>query len=100
LIFPITHRKAIRSTNLLERLLEEDRRRTKVLPHAFGEKGLLKLMFAATIRASEKWRKLSITNFERAQLEHLREELNEKFKRRHQPTVASAPSSFSSKTGT
>lgn len=100
LVFPITHRKAIRSTNLLERLLEEDRRRTKVLPHAFGEKGLLKLMFAATIRASEKWRKLSITNFERAQLEHLREELNEKFKRRHQPTVTSAPSAFSSKTGT
>jgi transposase-like protein len=100
LVFPITHRKAIRSTNLLERLLEEDRRRTKVLPHAFGEKGLLKLMFAATIRASEKWRKLTITNFERAQLEHLREELNEKFKRRHQPTVMPAPSAFSSKTGT
>lgn len=100
LVFPVTHRKAIRSTNLLERLLEEDRRRTKVLPHAFGEKGLLKLMFASTIRASEKWRKLTITNFERAQLEHLREESNEKFKRRHQPTVTPAPSAFSSKTGT
>ena len=100
LVFPITHRKAIRSTNLLERLLEEDRRRTKVLPHAFGEKGLLKLMFAATIRASERWRKLTITNFERAQLEQLREELNDKFKRRHQPTVTPAPSAFSSKTGT
>jgi len=100
LVFPVTHRKAIRSTNLLERLLEEDRRRTKVLPHAFGEKGLLKLMFASTIRASQKWRKLTITNFERAQLEHLREELNENFKRRHQPTVTTTPSAFSSKTGT
>jgi putative transposase len=100
LVFPVTHRKAIRSTNLLERLLEEDRRRTKVLPHAFGEKGLLKLMFASTIRASDKWRKLTITNFERAQLEHLREELNENFKRRHQPAVTTTPSAFSSKTGT
>jgi len=84
----------------LGQLLEEDRRRTKVLPHAFGEKGLLKLMFAALTRASEKWRKLKITTLERAQLEHLREELNEQFKRRHQPTVTPAPSAFSSKTGT
>jgi transposase-like protein len=100
LVFPISHRKAIRSTNLLERLLEEDRRRTKVLPHAFGEKGLLKLMYASTIRASSKWRKLKVTNFERAQLERLREELNAQFKRRHKPTVTPAPSTFSSKTGT
>ncbi len=100
LLFPITHRKAIRSTNLLERLLEEDRRRTKVLPHAFGEKGLLKLMFAATIRASEKWRKLTVTNFERAQLEQLREELNQQFKRRHKPAVTPTPSAFSSNVGT
>lgn len=98
--FPITHRKAIRTTNLLERLLEEDRRRTKVLPHAFGEKGLLKLMFAATIRASEKWRKLTISNFERAQLDQIREELNQEFKRRHKPAVSPAPSHFSSNVGT
>jgi transposase-like protein len=99
--FPITHRKAIRSTNLLERLLEEDRRRTKVLPHAFGEKGLLKLMFAAVIRASDKWRKLIVSNFERAQLDQLREELNQEFKRRHKPAVTpQTPSAFSSNTGT
>jgi len=97
--FPITHRRAIRSTNLLERLLEEDRRRTKVLPHAFGERALLKIMFAATIRASQKWRKLKVTNFEREQLQQIRQELDEEFKRRHTPAVTPAPSTFSSKIG-
>jgi transposase-like protein len=100
LVFPITHRKAIRSTNLLERLFEENRRRTKVLPHAFGERPMLKLMFAAVIRAAEKWRKLKVTNFEREQLRQLREEMNEQFKRRHAPAATPAPSSFSSKVGT
>lgn len=100
LVFPVTHRKAIRSTNLLERLFEENRRRTKVLPHAFGERPMLKLMFAAVIRAAEKWRKLKVTNFEREQLRQLREETNERFKRRHTPAVPSAPSAFSSKVGT
>jgi putative transposase len=100
LVFPITHRRAIRSTNLLERLFEENRRRTKVLPHAFGERPMLKLMFAAVIRAAGKWRKLKVSNFEREQLRHLREEMNENFKRRHTPAVTPAPSAFSSKTGT
>jgi transposase-like protein len=100
LVFPVTHRKAIRTTNLLERLFEEDRRRTKVLPHAFGERPMLKLMFAAVIRASAKWRKLKVSNFEREQLRRLREEMNERFKRRHAPAVPPAPSAFSSKVGT
>jgi putative transposase len=34
--FPAEHRKRIRTTNLLERLLGEGRRRTKVIPH-FGQ---------------------------------------------------------------
>jgi putative transposase len=100
LVFPITHRRAIRTTNMLERLFEENRRRTKVLPHAFGERPMLKLMFAAVIRASEKWKNLKVTNFEREQLRQLREEINERFKRRHAPAVTPAPSPFSSKTGT
>jgi transposase-like protein len=45
--FPLNHRRSIRTTNLLERLFEEERRRTKVIPHAFGERPLMKLMFAA-----------------------------------------------------
>jgi transposase-like protein len=53
---PIAHRKAIRTTNLLERLFGEERRRTKTILHAFGEQAVLKLMFAALARASQSWR--------------------------------------------
>ncbi len=48
-----TSRRAIRTTNLLERLFGEERRRTKVIPHAFGERAVLKLMYASLIRASQ-----------------------------------------------
>jgi hypothetical protein len=36
------HRRAIRTINLLERLFGEERRRTKVIPHAFSERAALK----------------------------------------------------------
>jgi len=53
---PVTHRRATRTTNLLEGLFVEARRRLKIIPNAFGEKPLLKLMFAAMTRAAERWR--------------------------------------------
>ena len=49
---PVTHRRAIRTTNLLERLFVEERRRLKIIPNAFGEKPVLKLMSRAMIRAT------------------------------------------------
>jgi transposase-like protein len=99
--FPLAHRQAIRTTNLLERLFEEERRRTKVIPHAFGERPLVKIMFAAVIRATDRWRKISMTAFEQKQLEAIRKELDEEFRRKHQPAVkGSAPSPISSKFGT
>ena len=49
--FPVTHRRAIRTTNLLERLFGEERRRLKIIPNAFGERAVLKLMFGALIHA-------------------------------------------------
>ena len=69
---PIAQRKTTRTTNLLERLVGEDRRRTKIIPHAFGEKPVLKLMFAALIRASQSWRRVVISEFELKQLSELR----------------------------
>jgi hypothetical protein len=36
--FLLQHRKVIYTTNLLERLSFEERRRTKIIPHAFGER--------------------------------------------------------------
>ena len=38
---PVTHRRATRTTNLLERLFVEDRRRLKIIPNGFGEKPVL-----------------------------------------------------------
>jgi transposase-like protein len=55
---PVTHRRAIRTTNLLERLFVEERRRLKIIPNGFGEKAVLKLMFGALVRAAERWRGL------------------------------------------
>jgi transposase-like protein len=85
--FPIAHRKVIRTTNLLERLFGEERRRTKVIANAFGERPVLKLMFAALIRATAQWRGITVRAFERKQGEVIREELDAEHSRRHASPV-------------
>lgn len=85
---PIAHRRVIRTTNLLERLFGEERRRTKVIPHAFGEKAVLKLMYASLLRASQSWRRVVISDFERHQIEQIRKELDEEFRQRTASTVS------------
>jgi transposase-like protein len=87
---PIAHRRVIRTTNLLERLFGEERRRTKVIPHAFGERPVLKLMYAALIRASQTWRRIVISEFELKQIEELRNELDKEFKERTASALQSA----------
>jgi putative transposase len=66
---PSLHQKSIRSTNLVERGFEEERRRSKVIPKFRGEKECLKLVFATLWRASERWLKVKFTEIERKQLE-------------------------------
>jgi putative transposase len=96
--FPLAHRRTIRTTNLLERLFGEERRRTKVIPHAFGERAVLKLMYAALIRAGERWRGIRFSDFERRQLKAIRDELDREFTARTAPVVNQvAPISLSSK---
>jgi putative transposase len=85
--FPLGHRRAIRTTNLLERLFGEERRRTKVIPHAFGERALLKPMYAALIRAAERWRGIRLTEFEQRQLKAIREEIDKDFAARNAPAT-------------
>ncbi|MDW8468280.1 MAG: IS256 family transposase [Burkholderiales bacterium] len=98
---PIAHRRTARTTNLLERLFGEERRRTKVIPHAFGERPVLKLMYAALIRASATWRRIVITPFELKQLESLREHLNRRYAERTAPAnLNPSRSRISSKNGT
>src|SRR5262249_49172255 len=85
--FPLAHRRAIRTTNLLERMFGEERRRTKVIPRAFREHAVLKLMYAALIRAGERWRGLRMTELECRQLAAIRNELECLYAERTAPVV-------------
>ena len=102
--FPIAHRRVIRTTNLLERLFGEERRRMKIVAHAFGERAVLKLMYAALIRASESWRGIQMKPLEVKQLEVIRAELDAEHERRHAATRSMSegvsPSRISSKNRT
>ena len=89
---PITHRRAIRTTNLPERLFVEERRRLKNIPNAFGEKAVLRLMFGAMIRAPERWRSIRVSELERRQMRAVREELHREYEAANGlGTKASAP---------
>jgi len=90
--FPVTHRKTIRTTNFLERLFLEERRRTKVIPHAFDEKPLLKLMYDSILLALETWRNLSVSESESRKLESIRLKQNEQFEKNHAPVIVQKPS--------
>jgi transposase-like protein len=87
---PIGHRRAIRTTNLLERMFGEERRRTKVIAHAFGERAVMKLMYAALMRARQGWRNVIITPFEVKQIQTLRDHLRDQFEQRHASPLKSA----------
>ena len=54
--FPFAHRLHIRTTNLLERLFGEGKRRTKVIPRFTSEASGLSLVFAVLVDVSEGWR--------------------------------------------
>jgi len=94
---PITHRRFIRTTNLLERLFGEERRRLKIIPNGFGEKPVLKLMFGALIRAAERWRGLRFTEFELRQIAAVRKELHQEYEASITPPARSSHARVSSK---
>ncbi len=71
---PPVHRKHIRTTNLIERSFEEERRRARVIPRFRSEKECLKLVFATLWRSSERWRRIRFSEHERRQLERYRQE--------------------------
>jgi putative transposase len=72
---PVRHRVNARTTNLLERSFEEERRRTKVIPRLLDEKSAMKLVFATLMRCSDRWNRVSISDLERQQLRLLRRQL-------------------------
>jgi transposase-like protein len=79
---PVRLRKSVRSTNLLERSFEEERRRSKVIPRFFTEKSCLKLAFAVLWRVSGRWQRVKLTKRELEQLDELRLKLGQ---RRYDP---------------
>jgi putative transposase len=76
---PPAHHKFIRTTNLAERAIEEERRRTKTIPRFFDEKSGLKLCYAALMRASARWQRVTISDFDRVRLANLREQLHQEY---------------------
>jgi len=72
LYVPQRHQQYVRTSNLAERAFEEERRRTKVIPHLWDEGSVVKLVFAVLIRVSERWGKKCFSEFEQQQICSLR----------------------------
>jgi putative transposase len=72
LYVPQRHQQYVRTSNLAERAFEEERRRTKVIPHLWDEGSVVKLVFAVLIRVSERWGKKCFSEFEQQQIRSLR----------------------------
>ena len=72
---PARLRPLVRSSNGLERAFEEERRRSKTIPHFFGEKPCLKLMYGVLARVSGRWTRVHYTATELEQIAALRASL-------------------------
>jgi transposase-like protein len=59
--FPEVRTRWIRTTNLLQRLLEKGKRRTKVLLRFPGEAACLRLVHATLLKALESWHGVRMT---------------------------------------
>ena len=70
--FPEAHHVRIRTTNRLERLNGESRRRAKVIPRFPTERSCLTLLYASLIGASKHWREIPMTAAILRQLQQLR----------------------------
>lgn len=73
--FPEIHHRRIRTTNRLERLNGETRRRTKVIPRFPTERSCLTLLYASLMAASKLWRGIDMTAATLRQLAALRAEV-------------------------
>jgi len=97
---PPAHRRYVRTTNMLERLFEEDRRRMRAVGTSFGERPVLKLMYATLIRASETWRSITITEFEARQLSELQDQRENNRRAETQAQTGSASNQIYSRSET
>jgi len=72
---PASHRRRVRTTNTLERLIEEARRRTKVIGPMAGERSGLSLIHAVLLDVSKRWRGIKMTPDDLEKLNTLRGEV-------------------------
>ncbi len=72
---PESHRRRVRTTNTLERLIEEARRRTKVIGPMASERSGLSLIHALLVDVSKRWRGLKLTPGDLEKLNVLRSEV-------------------------
>ena len=72
---PQRHQQYVRTSNLVERAVVEERRRPKVIPHLWTEGSLVHLVFGGLIRVSDRWSKKCFSEFEQQQIRSLRERL-------------------------
>jgi putative transposase len=75
LAVPQRHQQYVRTSNLVERAFVEERRRTKVIPHLWGERSLVNLVFGVLIRVSDRWGKKCFSELEQHQIRSLRGKL-------------------------
>jgi transposase-like protein len=76
LYVPQRPQQYVRTANLAERACEEERRRTKVIPHLGDEGRVVKLGFAVLIRVRERWGKKWFSEVEQQQMRRLRRRRN------------------------
>ena len=79
------------------RLIVEERRRLKIIPDGFGEKPVLKLVFGALIRATDRWRGPRFTKFEQRQIAAVRKELDKEYEASITPLAKSSQPRVASK---
>lgn len=72
---PESHRRRVRTTNSLERLIEEARRRTKVIGTLPNEQAGLSLIHAVLVDVSKRWHGITITPADLEKLNALRGEV-------------------------
>jgi transposase-like protein len=72
---PLSHRRAISTTNLCERSFEEEKRRSKVIPRFFNEQSGIQLAFGTLIRAASRWNRIKFTFQDQMKIMELREQL-------------------------
>lgn len=72
---PESHRRRVRTTNGLERFIEEARRRTKVQGVLGGEQAGLSLIYAVTVDVAKRWRGIRMTPGDLETLNVLRAEV-------------------------